>query len=121
MMTSGRRETSIRGSCDHSRYAENPRRVMLFFIPSFPYWNSPSGLWRGDGIVILCGWFRLRHLGLHQAAGTAVVVKNLRVAAPVHSRIELPLHFLFGEVLVQNVVEKLVIDRMVGLLLQNAV
>src|ERR1017187_1614045 len=34
MMTSGRWETSRLGSCAHKRYAENPRRLMLFFMRS---------------------------------------------------------------------------------------
>src|ERR1700691_625470 len=51
MMTSGRRETSMLGSCDHRRYAENPRRVMLFFMPRFiPSVGHPEqALLRGEG------------------------------------------------------------------------
>src|SRR5271156_2525463 len=32
MMRSGRWEVSRLGSCDHNRYAENPRRLILFFM-----------------------------------------------------------------------------------------
>src|ERR1700691_204369 len=51
MMTSGRRETSMLGSCDHRRYAENPRRVMLFFMPRLiPSVGHPGqALLRGEG------------------------------------------------------------------------
>src|SRR5271168_5629216 len=131
MITSGRCETSIRGSCVHSRYAENPRSVMLFFM------NSKAQLiWFGSRIVILCGrhacptfgrrWlslccFSLHRFGLHQPPTFPVVIKNFRVAPPVHGSVKLALHFLFGKMVIENVMKKFVVNCVVRLPFQNAV
>src|SRR5580658_258746 len=126
MMTSGKCETSIRGSCVHSRYAENPRSVMLFFM------NSKAQLiLRGSRIVILCRRHTCRDFGrrrlslccfgLHQPSTLPVVIKNLRIASPVCSSVKLALHFLLGKVFIKNVMEEFVADGVVGLPFQNAV
>ena len=64
---------------------------------------------------------RRRGFSLNQSAPLAVVVKNLGVAAPVHRSIELPLHFIFGKMLVEDVVKKLIGDGVIRLAFQDAV
>src|SRR5271168_218337 len=88
-------------------------------------WTDPplSNLWRGGGLAVLNRRpsFALSGFGLHQPAGGPVIVENLRVAAPVHRGVELALHFILGEMLVQNVVKKLVSYGVVRLPFQNTV
>src|SRR5580700_3066170 len=122
-MTSGRRETSIRGSCVHSRYAENPRSVMLFFMNS-----TAQSFWCGSRIVILCGphscrrfGMRSHGLGLNEPSTLPVVIENLRVAPPVRGGIKLALHFLLGKMFIENIVKEFIVDRVIRLPLQNAV
>ena len=60
-------------------------------------------------------------LGENEAVLGAIKIENLGVAAPVHGRIKLALHFVFTEMLVENVIEKFLRNRMIGLGMQNAV
>src|ERR1700691_3009772 len=55
MMTSGRCDTSMLGSCDHRRYAENPRKLRLFFIRNFFLMRLCSRLGRAIGIGYING------------------------------------------------------------------
>src|SRR5258706_16391077 len=109
MITSGRRETSIRGSCVHSRYAENPRRVTLFFMR----WLLPTGFavrplaWELNSDSLQRVPPALRQLP--PAGRLRGRVENLRLAAPVHRGIEMALHFLLGKMLVENVVKEFVV------------
>src|SRR5271154_544854 len=59
--------------------------------------------------------------GEHQAMRFPIKIKNLSVAAPVHSRIKLSLHFILTEVLVEDVVEKLLGNGAISLGVQDAV
>ena len=54
-------------------------------------------------------------LGKEELLRVGIVVEQFRVAAPVDRRFELRLGFLFAEVLVQQVLEELVGQRVVGL------
>src|SRR5208282_2577629 len=60
-------------------------------------------------------------LGENQTMRFAIKVENLSVAAPVHGGIELPLHFILGEMLVENVVEKFLRNGVIRLGVQDAV
>src|SRR5580693_2629261 len=48
------------------------------------------------------------------------MIEDLRVASPVHRSFELPLHFVLAEMLVENVVEEFIWNRMIRLRLENA-
>ena len=58
---------------------------------------------------------------MRQSAVLAIVIENFGVAAPVHRGFELALDFVFGEMLVENVVEEFVGDGVIGLALQDAI
>src|SRR3984957_19420009 len=62
-----------------------------------------------------------RRFGLKQPAFLAIVVENLGVAAPVDRGLELALHFVFGKVLVENIVKKFVHDGVIRLPFEDAV
>src|SRR5215467_13613051 len=81
-----------------------------------------SGFWASVLNFSRRRWrLRLDDFGLNQASVLAVVVENFGVASPVHGGLELALHFVFGKVFVENVVEKFVGDRMIRFALQDAV
>src|SRR5271157_2147922 len=60
-------------------------------------------------------------LGENQPVRFAIKVENFSVAAPIHGGIELPPHFILAEVLVENVVEKLLRNGVIRLGMQDAV
>src|SRR5579859_3440187 len=62
-----------------------------------------------------------RMLGQNDAAVFAVVVEDFGVAAPIHRGLKLALHLIFGEMLVENVMEKLIDNGVVGFAVKNAV
>src|SRR5208282_6569995 len=69
------------------------------------------------------GW-RMRFsdgLGEDQPVRFAIEVENLSVAAPVHGGFKLPLDFILAEVLVEDVVEKLLGNGAIGLGVKDAV
>src|SRR5450755_4914987 len=49
------------------------------------------------------------------------MIENLRVASPVHRSVELSLHFVLAEMLVENVMKEFVGDGMIGFSPENAV
>src|ERR1700733_5515425 len=64
MMTSGRCDTSMLGSCDQKRYAENPRKLRLFFMRKlFFLMRLYSRLGRAIGIGNLNAPWGRRWLG----------------------------------------------------------
>src|SRR5271165_5973647 len=60
-------------------------------------------------------------LGKNQPSPFAIKIEDLSVAAPVHGSFKLPLHLVLAEVLVEDVVEKLLRNGVIGLGMQNAV
>src|ERR1700692_2423699 len=72
-------------------------------------------------VRFLCDRFTVWYFGVSKPAAFSIVIENLRIPAPIHRSIELALHFLFREMLVENVVEKFVVDGMVRLPLENTV
>src|SRR6516162_8158634 len=58
-------------------------------------------------------------MGQRHAVGFRVVGKKVSVAAPVQSRIELPLNLILGKVLIENVAEEFERHGMVCLVLQS--
>ena len=51
---------------------------------------------------------------LRQPASLAVIVENLRIAAPVYSCIQLAQYFVFGKMLVEDIVKKLIGNGVIG-------
>src|ERR1700746_1805046 len=126
MRTSGRYEISRLGSSAQIREAENPRRLAAFFMGVsfdkrlFSGFRSGSFV-RNLGIGRGRGFLQRWRFSLNQSSLLAVVVKDLGVPAPVHRRLALALYFIFGKVLVENVVKKLVGNCVVGLAFEHAV
>src|SRR5271166_6624367 len=58
-------------------------------------------------------------VGQRHAVAFRIVGKNVGVAAPVQSRIELPLNLVLGKVLIENIAEELERHGMVCLVLQG--
>ena len=61
-----------------------------------------------------------RFLGNKETLALRIVIEQFGVAPPIDGGLELPDGFLFGEMLVQNVVKEIVGERVVGLGFQGA-
>src|ERR1700746_1934705 len=80
---------------------------------------SPSSS-RGGGVV----YWRIgcrRRFGLDQEIFFSVIVEDFGVAAPVPRCFELALYLVLGEVLVEDIVKKFIVDGMIRLALKDAV
>ena len=62
-----------------------------------------------------------RRFGLCQAPASPVVIKDFSIASPVLGGFELPLHFVFRKMFIEDIVEKFIRDCMILFAVQNAV
>src|ERR1700756_1852685 len=94
--------------------------LMVFFMIVTFQLRSGSGFRCGTWAVTGCNR-RGRRLSLRQASAGPVVIEDFSIASPILGGLKLALHFVFGEMLVEDIVEKFVSDRMIGLAFQDAV
>src|SRR5260370_34630024 len=82
--------------------------------------REPAGRFTAGGSGVVGAVERVRSgtwasgLGEGQLAGGGVVIENFGVAAPLDGGFELAAGFVFAEMFVEQVAEKLVVERAVG-------
>src|ERR1035438_623906 len=111
MMRSGRPAALGRGSTVQRRVSgrKTIRSGRFTTAPSPRHRSRRGGMWLSDG------------LSQSQSMRLTIEIENLSVAAPIHGRFKLALHFIFAEMFVENVVKEFFRNRVVSLGVKNAV
>src|SRR5246127_737004 len=94
--------------------------LMVFFMIVTFQLRSGSGFRCGTWAVT-GGNRRGRRLSLRQASAGPVVIEDFSIASPILGGLKLALYFVFGEMLIEDIVEKFIRDGMIGLAFQDAV